>query len=68
MRRASNVSEAVDMLDTLSSSDSESDSESGSLAFHDASETLPDGEPSQSSLWLEVFQGWHDTPFCVVVK
>ena len=43
MRRASNVSEAVDVLDNLSSSDSESDSESGSPAFHDASETLPDG-------------------------
>ncbi|GAB4817237.1 hypothetical protein N2152v2_004283 [Parachlorella kessleri] len=45
MRRASNVSEAIDMLDDLSSSESESESEGGSPAFHDASETLPNEGP-----------------------
>ncbi len=39
LRRASNVSEAVDVIGDLSS-DSDSD---GSPAFHDANESLPEG-------------------------
>jgi hypothetical protein len=48
LRRASNVSEAVEVIGDLSSdSDSDSDSD-GSPAFHDANESLPEGAASNA--------------------